>query len=293
MADYMIRATAAGETVRAFAITAKESVEEARKRHNTSPVVTAGLGRLLCGAAMMSMMEKEEQDLLTVQVIGDGPMKGMTVTANPAGILKGFANVTDVDVPPKYKGKLDVGTAVGKGILRVMRDVGAAEPYVGTVALVSGEIAEDLTYYFAQSEQTPSAVGLGVLVDTDCTVINAGGFIIQLMPDVSDEVLSALEKNIQAIKPVTEMLAEGMTPEDMLAELLDGMEMSVLERREVAYTCDCSRQRVIRSLVALNEKDLQELIDDGKPVEVRCEFCNERYEFTSEELAELKSRSEA
>ena len=288
MADYMVRATAAGETVRAFAITGKESVEEARRRHDTSPVVTAALGRLLCGGAMMSMMEKEEEDLLTVQVIGDGPMQGMTVTANPAGILKGFANVSNVDVPPKYKGKLDVGTAVGNGILRVMRDTGAAEPYVGTVALVSGEIAEDLTYYFAQSEQTPSAVGLGVLVEKDCTVANAGGFIVQLMPDVSDETLSRLEENIQAIKPVTEMLAEGMSPEDMLAELLKGMDMTVLERRDVAYTCDCSKERIIRSLIALPQADLQELIDDGKPIEVRCEFCNERYEFSSDELAALQ-----
>lgn len=288
MSDYMIRATAAGETVRAFAITAKDAVEEARRRHNTSPVVTAALGRLLCGGAMMSMMEKEDEDLLTVQVIGDGPMRGMTVTANPAGVLKGFANVSDVDVPPKYKGKLDVGTAVGNGILRVMRDTGAAEPYVGTVALVSGEIAEDLTYYFAQSEQTPSAVGLGVLVETDWTVANAGGFMIQLMPDVSDETLSKLEENIKAIKPVTEMLAEGMLPEDVLAELLKEMDIAVLERRDVAYTCDCSRERIVRSLIALPPKDLQEMIDDGKPIEVRCEFCNERYEFSTDELKKLK-----
>ena len=293
MPDYMIRVTAAKDTIRAFAITAKDTVEEARTRHNTSAVVTAALGRLLCGAAMMSMMEKEDNGLITVQVIGDGPIGGVTVTASPDGILKGFANETDVEVPLKHKGKLDVGAAVGNGILRVMRErrpneedafAGRGEPYVGTVQLVSGEIAEDLTYYFAQSEQTPSAVGLGVLIDTDISVRCAGGFIVQLMPDVSDEDIALLERNIQNIRPVTELLDEGMTPERLLRELLAGMEQTVLERREVSYRCDCSKERVTKSLVALPKSDLQEMVDDGKPVEVRCQFCSDRYVFSIEEI---------
>ena len=286
--DYQVRATAANGTIRAFAITARDTVEEARQRHNTSPVVTAALGRVLCGAAMMSRMEKEDDDLLTIQVIGDGPMQGLTVTANPCGLLKGFANVTDVEVPPKHKGKLDVGTAVGAGILRVMRDTGAPEPYIGTVQLVSGEIAEDLTYYFAQSEQTPSAVGLGVLVDTDCSVLAAGGFIVQVMPDITDETLGQLEERIKAIPPVTEMLHSGMTPEMILGELLSDMDWEILETQPVAYQCDCSRERVSRSLSILNQKDLQEMIDEGKPIEVRCQFCNETYTFSPTELKELQ-----
>ena len=296
MSDYMLRATAANDTIRAFAITAKDTIEEARRRHDTAPVVTAALGRLLCGGAMMCMMEKEDEGLLTLQVLGDGPVGGITVSASPDGLLKGFANETNVELPLKYPGKLDVGTAVGSGILRVMREqkraeadpfAAAGEPYIGTVELVSGEIAEDLTYYFAQSEQTPSAVGLGVLVDKDITVRCAGGFIVQLMPDVTDEAISLLEQNIQSIRPVTELLDEGMTPEGLLEELLKGMDVTVLEKRPVAYRCDCSRERVTKSLAALPKEDLQEMIDDAKPVEVRCQFCNEKYEFAIEELKKL------
>ncbi|MBQ7677783.1 MAG: Hsp33 family molecular chaperone HslO [Lachnospiraceae bacterium] len=296
MSDYMLRATAANDTIRAFAITAKDTIEEARRRHDTAPVVTAALGRLLCGGAMMCMMEKEDEGLLTLQVLGDGPVGGITVSASPDGLLKGFANETNVELPLKYPGKLDVGTAVGSGILRVMREqkraeadpfAAAGEPYIGTVELVSGEIAEDLTYYFAQSEQTPSAVGLGVLVDKDITVRCAGGFIVQLMPDVTDEAISLLEQNIQSIRPVTELLDEGMMPEGLLEELLKGMDVTVLEKRPVAYRCDCSRERVTKSLAALPKEDLQEMIDDAKPVEVRCQFCNEKYEFAIEELKKL------
>ncbi len=288
--DYMIRATAADNSIRAFAITARDTVEEARARHDTSPVVTAALGRLLCASAMMSMMDKEDTGLLTIQVIGDGPIGGITVTASGEGILKGFSNSNTVELPPKSKAKLDVGTAIGNGILRVMREVSASngEPYIGTVELVSGEIAEDLTYYFAQSEQTPSTVGLGVLVDTDITVKRAGGFIIQLMPDVSDASIDLLENNIQKIRPVTELLDEGYTPEMLLEELLAGMQISFLEKREVSYNCDCSRKRVEKSLAALPGKDISDMINDGKNIEVRCQFCNARYEFTPEELKEME-----
>lgn len=288
--DHQIRATAANDSIRAFAIYAKDTVEEARKRHKLSPVVCAALGRVLMGAAMMSRMEKDDRNLLTIQIIGDGPIGGITVTASPSGILKGFSNHPHVEVPPKYAGKLDVGAAVGNGFLRVMRDSGGSEPYIGTVDLVSGEIAEDLTYYFAQSEQTPSAVGLGVLVDTDCTVRTAGGFIIQLMPDTPDEYISILEKNLSGLSPVTELLSDGLSPEDILKAVLDGMDVNIVEKRNVSFNCDCSRDKVIKSLLSLNPADLQEMIDENKPIEVYCDFCGERYTFENSDFTFLKNR---
>ena len=279
--DHQIRATAANDSIRAFAIYAKDTVEEARKRHKLSPVVCAALGRVLMGAAMMSRMEKDDRNLLTIQIIGDGPIGGITVTASPSGILKGFSNHPHVEVPPKYAGKLDVGAAVGNGFLRVMRDSGGSEP---------GEIAEDLTYYFAQSEQTPSAVGLGVLVDTDCTVRTAGGFIIQLMPDTPDEYISILEKNLSGLSPVTELLSDGLSPEDILKAVLDGMDVNIVEKRNVSFNCDCSRDKVIKSLLSLNPADLQEMIDENKPIEVYCDFCGERYTFENSDFTFLKNR---
>ncbi len=287
MNDYMIRATAANDEIRAFAITSRDTAEYARAAHDTSPVVTAALGRLLSGGAMMGLMMKDEKDLLTVQVRGDGPIGGITVTADNCGNVKGFPNVSDVDIPLKYRGKLDVGKAVGNGFLRVMRDTGGKEPYVGTVQLQTGEIAEDLTYYFAQSEQTPSAVGLGVLVDTDCTVKYSGGFIVQLMPDASEETIAKLEENIKGLKSVTEMIGDGKDPEGILETVLDGLSMRVLDKIPVNFTCNCSRERIERSLISLPKSDLQEMIDDAKPVEVRCQFCCKKYEFTPEELTGL------
>ena len=298
MSDYMIRATAGNEELRAFAITSRETAEFARKAHDTWPVVTAALGRLLSGGAMMGMMMKDESDLLTVQVRGDGPIGGITVTADNRGHVKGFPNVSEVDIPLKYRGKLDVGGAVGNGFLRVMRDTGAKEPYVGTVELQTGEIAEDLTYYFAQSEQTPSAVGLGVLVDTDRTVKYSGGFIVQLMPDTSDETITKLEENLKTLPSVTKMLGEGKTPEGILETVLSGMDVHVNEKIPVSFTCNCSRERIERSLISLPRTDLQEMIDDGKPVEVRCQFCCKKYEFSIGELKALckqvtKNRAES
>lgn len=280
------------EEIRAFAITAKETVETARQNHNTTPVVTAALGRMLSGAAMMGMMMKDERDLLTLQVRGDGPIGGITVTADNDGHVKGFANENNVDIPLKRRGKLDVGGAVGNGFLRVMRDTGAKEPYVGTVELMTGEIAEDLTYYFAQSEQTPSAVGLGVLVDTDYTVKRVGGFIVQPLPDATDETIELLENNIKNIQSVTDMLDAGLSPEDILREVLKGMDVSVLETKNVSFVCDCGRERIMKSLIALPNEDIQEMIDEGKPIEVRCQFCNKTYDFSVDTLQEiLKQKS--
>ncbi|SCZ76709.1 Hsp33 family molecular chaperone HslO [Pseudobutyrivibrio xylanivorans] len=287
MSDYIVRATAANDAIRAFAITSRELVEEGRVRHNTSPVVTAALGRMLTAGSMMGVMLKGEDDLVTLQIQGSGPLKGVTVTANSKGEVKGFPNVSVVDLPPK-NGKLDVGGAIDLGIMRVIKDMGLKEPYVGTVELQTGEIAEDLTYYYAVSEQIPSSVGLGVLMNKDNTVNCAGGFIIQLMPFTAEEVIAKLEENLKTLPSVTDMLSAGKTPEQMLETVLAGLDIDFKETYQVCYKCDCSRDRVIKSLASLGKEDMDDIISDGKPVEVRCQFCNEAYEFAIDELKSFR-----
>ena len=287
MSDYMVRATAANHQIRAFAITSRELVEEARNRHNTSPVITAGLGRLLSGGAMMGAMMKGEDDLLTLQIKCAGPVQGMTVTADARGNVKGYAEVPDVILPPNQLGKLDVGGAVGLGILNVIKDMGLKEPYVGQVALQTGEIAEDLTYYFATSEQIPSAVGLGVLMNKDNTVRQAGGFVIQLMPFTDEKIIEGLEEKIKNLKSVTEMLEEGHTPEQILEEVLGDFGLEISDTLPVQFSCNCSKERITKALISIGKKDLQEMIDDGKPIEVNCHFCNTNYTFSVDELKEI------
>ena len=279
MSDYMVRATAADGQIRAFAITSKEMTEEARVRHNSSPIVTAALGRAMSAAAMMGSMMKGEKDLLTLQIQGDGPMHGLTVTANANGGVKGYPGVADVILPPNAAGKLNVGGAIGSGVLSVIKDMGLKEPYVGQTELQTGEIAEDLTYYFAVSEQVPSSVGLGVLMNKDNTVRQAGGFIIQLMPFTEDAVIDALEQKIAQIASVTEMLEKGMTPEMILEEILGEMKLEINDTMPVAFHCDCSKERVAKALASLSKKDLDDLIKDEEPIEVKCHFCNENYVF--------------
>lgn len=288
MSDYIVRATAANNQIRAFAITSKDLVEEARKRHNTSPVITAGLGRLLSGAAMMGAMMKGDDDLLTLQIKCGGPVQGLTATADAKGNVKGYAEVPDVMLPPNPQGKLDVGGALGLGILNVIKDMGLKEPYAGQVALQTGEIAEDLTYYFATSEQIPSAVGLGVLMNKNNTVRQAGGFIIQLMPFTSDEIIEKLEKRIAEIDSVTMMLERGLTPEGILEEILGDFGLEITDKIPAAFVCDCSKERVSRALSTLSKKDLDDIINDGESIEVKCQFCNKAYEFSVEELKELR-----
>lgn len=288
MSDYIVRATAANNQIRAFAITSKDLVEEARKRHNTSPVITAGLGRLLSGAAMMGAMMKGDEDLLTLQIKCGGPVQGLTATADAKGNVKGYAEVPDVMLPPNPQGKLDVGGALGLGILNVIKDMGLKEPYAGQVALQTGEIAEDLTYYFATSEQIPSAVGLGVLMNKNNTVRQAGGFIIQLMPFTSDEIIEKLEKRIAEIDSVTMMLERGLTPEGILEEILGDFGLEITDKIPAAFVCDCSKERVSRALSTLSKKDLDDIINDGESIEVKCQFCNKAYEFSVEELKELR-----
>lgn len=290
MADYIVRATAANAQIRAFAADTKEMVEEARRIHNTSPVVTAALGRLLTGGAMMGAMQKGEEDLLTLQVSGDGPLKGMTVTADARGNVKGYAIEPQVMLPPSKAGKLDVGGAVGKGSLRVIKDMGLKEPYVGQTVLQTGEIAEDLTYYFATSEQVPSSVGLGVLMEKDNTVKQAGGFILQLMPFAEEEVIAKLEQNLSDFTSVTRVLDEGKTPEEMLGLLLSGLDLEITDTRPAAFCCNCSRERVERAIISIGRKEIREMIEEQKPISVNCHFCNREYSFSPAQLKELLGR---
>ena len=286
MKDYIVRATAGDGQVRAFAATTQNLVEEARGRHNTSPVVTAALGRLLTAGGMMGSMMKNDTDMLTIQIKGDGPIGGLTVTADVNGNVKGYAENPDVILPPK-NGKLDVGGAIGIGLLNIIKDMGLKEPYVGQTILVTSEIAEDLTYYFANSEQVPSSVGLGVLMNKDNTVRCAGGFIVQVMPFVSDDVVTRLEENIKNISSVTSMLDEGCTPEQMLERVLDGLDMVVTDTLPTQFMCNCSHDRIEKAIISIGKKDIQEMIDEGKEVEVKCHFCNTAYKFSVDELKEI------
>jgi len=287
MSDYIVRATAADSQIRAFAATTKDIVEYARKAHNTSPVATAALGRLLTGGAMMGVMMKGDKDVLTLQIKCSGPIGGITVTADSKGNVKGYVNNPQVMLPANEKGKLDVGKAVDLGVLSVIKDLGLKEPYVGQTELKTGEIAEDLTYYFASSEQVPSAVGLGVLMEKDNTVCQAGGFIIQLMPFASEEVVSQLEKNLAEVSSVTELMDQGYTPEMILEKLLGNLGLEINEKTETKFYCNCDKVRVGKVLISLGEKELQSMIDEGKDVELNCHFCNTNYVFNVEELKEL------
>ena len=291
MSDYIVRATAADAQIRAFACTTKGVVETARQAHNTSPVVTAALGRLLSAGAMMGSMLKGDDDLLTLQIKGDGPMQGLMVTADSKSNVKGYAYVPDVILPANAIGKLDVAGAVGNGTLRVIRDMGLKDPYVGQTLLQTSEIAEDLTYYFATSEQVPSSVGLGVLMERNNTVKQAGGFIIQLMPFADESVISRLESNLSSISSVTAMLESGNTPEQMLGQLLNGLECEIMETRPTAFLCNCGRSKIEKVLISLGEKEIREMIDEGKEIEINCQFCGKHYQFSVDELKELYRKS--
>ncbi len=291
MSDYIVRATAADNQIRAFAITSRDMVEKARQIHNTSPVATAALGRSLSAGAMMGAMMKGEQDLLTLQIRGDGPLGGITVTADSKAQVKGYVNEPAVLIPANAKGKLDVSGAIGTGMLQVIRDLGMKEPYVGQTELQTGEIAEDLTYYFANSEQIPSSVGLGVLLNRDNTVCQAGGFIIQLMPYTEDKVIDALEQRLAKVSSVTELLNRGLTPEGILEELLGDLGFTVNDTIPTAFSCNCSKERVEKAIISIGSKEIREMIRDGKPIEVKCHFCNEAYSFNIEELKRILEKA--
>lgn len=293
MNDYIVRATAADNSIRAFAAYTGNLVEKARSIHNTSPVATAALGRLLTAGSMMGCMMKGDNDLITLMIRGSGVIGGITVTADSGGNVKGYVNEPMVILPANKAGKLDVSGAIGAGTLTVIKDIGMKEPYQGQIDLVSGEIAEDITYYYAVSEQVPSSVALGVLMNGNDageaynTVRQAGGFIIQLMPDVEDSVIDILEKKLADISPVTTMLDNGMIPEDILNEVLGELGINIYERSSMEYRCNCSRERVERALISIGRKELESIIDDGRPVTLNCHFCNTDYTYSIEEVKKL------
>ena len=287
MEDYIIRGMAANHQVRFFAAYSKNLVEEARKHHDTSPVATAALGRLLTAGAMMGTMCKNDSDVITIQIKCSGPIGGLVVTADAKANVKGYVYNKDVMLPPSKAGKLDVGKALDLGVLTVIKDLGLKEPYSGQTHLVSGEIAEDLTYYFATSEQIPTSVALGVLMNKDNTVRQAGGFIIQMMPFAEEEVIAALEDRLKDFSSVTTHLDAGETPEDMMEKLFEGFDMEVEDRIPTQFYCNCSKERVSKAVISVGKKDLQEMIDEGKPIEVNCHFCNSHYTFTVEEMKEM------
>lgn len=289
MNDYIVRATAANAQIRAFAATTKELVETARKAHNTSPVMTAALGRLLTGGVIMGAMQKGDADILTLKIQCGGEAKGLTVTADSHGRVKGYAVNPVVCIPANSKGKLDVGGALGPGFLTVIKDLGLKDPYVGEIMLQTGEIGDDLTYYFATSEQTPSTVGLGVLMSPDNTVRQAGGFIIQLMPNASDEVIDLLEANLKEVSSVTALLEAGKTPEEIISIILNGFEIEFNGTMPASYYCNCSKERFAKGLISLNPEDMKELIDAGEEIEVNCQFCGKHYYFSTDELKEIDS----
>lgn len=291
MSDYIVRGTAANNQIRVFAATTRDLVEHARAAHNTSPVSTAALGRLLTGGVMMGSMMKGDKDMLTLQIQCSGPITGLTVTADSKGNVKGYAYNPNVMLPPSEAGKLDVGKALDLGVLSVIKDMGLKEPYMGQTQLVSGEIAEDLTYYFATSEQVPSAVALGVLMEKDNTVKRAGGFIIQLMPFAEDGLAEKLEEKLKNVTSITSLLEKGMSPEDIVEELLGEFGVEFMDTLPAQFYCNCCKERVSKALISVGVKELNEMIQEGKPVELNCHFCNTNYTFSVEELKEILRRS--
>lgn len=291
MKDHIIRGMAAGNEIRFLAGYTRETVETARMTHSTSPVCSAALGRLLTGGALMGAMCKNNDDVLTLKINGDGPIKSITVTADAQLNVKGLIYNNAVDLPLKSNGHLDVGGAVGHGTLVVIRDEGPGDPYVGQTQLVSGEIGEDLTYYFAESEQIPTSVGLGVLVDRDLSIKHAGGFIIQLLPFATEETITKLENKLSSIDSITNYFERGMSPEEMIRDILGeevfGQDINIEDVRDTQYRCNCSRERVTKALISIGRDELKSMIDDGKPVNLHCDFCNSDYEFTIPEIKQI------
>ncbi|MBE6063682.1 MAG: Hsp33 family molecular chaperone HslO [Clostridium butyricum] len=288
MQDKIVRATAKNDMVRIIAGITTNLVNDGAKIHDTTPVASAALGRMLTAGALMGSTLKSEKEVITLKVNGGGEINGITVTAHNDGTVKGVIGNPYIDRPLNEKGKLDVGGAVGtNGMLYVIKDLGLKDPYVGQVKIQTGEIAEDFAYYFTVSEQTPSAVALGVLVDTDLSIKAAGGFIVQMLPGADELLADVITYRLQEIPPITTLISEGKTIEEILEYIFEGMDLKILDSLNPEYKCDCSRERVEKALISIGKDDLQELYDDGKSEEIVCNFCNRKYEFTHEDIGEI------
>lgn len=287
MKDYIIRAITDDENIRAFCSITTETVENARRIHNTSPVATAALGRTLTAAGIMGVMSKGDDDTITIQIKGNGPLGGIVAVSDSKANVRGYVHNPDIDMPINSRGKLNVGGAVGKGYLNIIKDMGLKEPYIGQVPLVSGEIGEDLAYYFTVSEQINSAVGLGVLIEKDLSVAVSGGFIIQVMPGISETAVEKLENSIKEISSITNLFKEYNSPEEIIKYILREFEVKITDKNPTVYKCNCSKERVERALISLGKKELQKLIDEQGQVELNCHFCDKVYQFNKEELLKL------
>lgn len=288
MGDRLIRATAKNGEVRIYGAITTELVNEAVKIHNCSATAAAALGRMLTAGTLMGSMLKSEDETLTLQIAGGGEAKGVVVTAYSDATVKGYIGNPEVDLPANSIGKLDVGGAIGRnGNLLVIRDMGLKEPYVGQVPIYTGEIGDDLAYYFTTSEQTPSAVGLGVLVNPDLSVSSSGGFIIQMMPGASELVADLISYRLEEIPSITELIEKEMTIDNILEYIFEDMNLNILDSIEPKFKCDCSRERVEKALISIGRKDLEEIYFEGKEEEIKCHFCNSAYKFTSKDIGEL------
>ena len=287
--SYILRGTSKNHGIRIFAADTTSMVEEARRLHNTSPVASAALGRALTASSIMGIMMKGDNDKLTLSINGKGPLGTIVCVADSKGTVKGYVSNPLVDIPSRADGKLDVGSAVGiNGLVTIIKDMGMKEPYTGQYPLVNGEIAEDLTAYYAYSEQQPSAIALGVLVDVDYSIKAAGGFIVQLMPEAEEKDIDILEKNLSQITSVSHLIDDGKTPEDLINLVLKDLEPMIYEKIPVSYKCDCSRERVEKALISIGKKDLDEIIKEDKLAEISCHFCNTVYHFNEAELIDLR-----
>lgn len=288
MKDYLIRGIDKLGRLRIFVASTTNLVEEAREMHGTSPTATAALGRSLTAASMMGIMMKNDNDTLTIKINGGGPIGNILIVAKNKGRVKGYVDHPEADVAPKSKGKLDVGSLVGKeGMLTTIMDLGLKEPYVGQANLISGEIAEDLANFYLLSEQQPSAVSLGVLVNRDRTVLASGGYIIQLLPDILDEDITKIENALATVEPVSTLIAKGMTPEEIMYEILKDFDMQVLEKVDLKFECDCSREKIENVIISLGKNEINDIIEEDGQAEVVCQYCNKKYQFNKEDLNKI------
>ncbi|WIF94257.1 Hsp33 family molecular chaperone HslO [Caminicella sporogenes] len=291
MKNYIVRGLAGNKNIRIFVAITTEMVEKARKIHKTTPVSTAALGRTITAASIMGYMLKGEKDKLTLQILGSNEIKSIVAVSDSTGNVKAYISNPNAKVKLNDKGKLDVGGAVGRGKLRVIKDLGLKEPYIGQANLISGEIAEDLAAYYMYSEQQPSVVSLGVLIDVDGSVKAAGGFIIQPLPDVEEEILIKLEECIKDVPPVSAMVAEGLSGEEIMRRILKDFDVEVGEKKEVDFVCDCSLEKIERALISLGEEELKNIIEEDEEAEIQCHFCNTFYKFNKEQLIDILKRA--